>query len=379
MKKGFLNSSARKPGGAAATVVADTVQSTTSLSTPKAVETIPSRPSSSAASNGPPSESPTAQLPPTSQPLHLQPLPNEATTKVPPFSSSSSSSNASSPPPPPFKYAYSPSPTGIDSNLLILLHGLGDHLTPFSNLGKRLQGTLPQTAVLALQGAHPIPWLSFPGDEQEGEEAGQKHWCYWEAISPLGETLPFARQELGKFLKGFEEVMQEVVGRCGWPAGAVHLLGFGQGATAALEGAVHWARKERNRGGEGRLGSIVAICGGMLSLPTFTPPLPIPTLYFHRPSKLSTKSSSNPLNHMRRAFQNVTDLPFPTSASSSRSGMQGGADEEGEEERMPSSQKEWDGIVHWWSEGGRWRNRGQWELQATNERSDQEGGVFRVT
>jgi hypothetical protein len=244
MKRGFLNSNPKRPVGAAAAAERKDVQA------PPAVSPRPS--TNNTAANGQAPGAPEAQLPSTSQTLNLQPLPQESTIKPAPFTSSSSTQ-------PPFKYAYSPSPTSIDSNLLILLHGLGDHLIPFHNLGKRLQATLPQTAVLALQGAYPIPWLG----DAEGE---QKHWSYWEAISPLGETLPPNRQDLGKFLKSFEEVMQEVLGRCGWPAQAVHLLGFGHGATAALEGAVHWARKERSGGGEGRLGSIVAVCGALLSV-----------------------------------------------------------------------------------------------------------------
>lgn len=259
MKKGFLNSKPKKAGvGAAAAPPLKEDRAPPAVSPLTADETTSSQPSGNAADEGQACEARSAQLPPTSQPLNLQPLLNEATIKPAPFTSSSQA---------PLRYAYSPSPTGVDSNLLILLHGLGDHLTPFYNLGKRLQATLPQTAVLALQGAHPIPWLSFPGDgEGEEGEQNQKHWSYWEVISPLGETLPPSRQELGKFLQGFEEVMQEVLGRCGWPTQAVHLLGFGHGATAALEGAVHWARKDRSGGDEGRLGSIVAICGGLLSV-----------------------------------------------------------------------------------------------------------------
>ena len=46
-------------------------------------------------------------------------------------------------------FSYTPSDDGVDENLLILLHGLGDAHVPFANLGKQLK--LPQTATLALR------------------------------------------------------------------------------------------------------------------------------------------------------------------------------------------------------------------------------------
>jgi len=46
-------------------------------------------------------------------------------------------------------FSYTPSDDGVDENLLILLHGLGDTHVPFANLGKQLK--LPQTATLALR------------------------------------------------------------------------------------------------------------------------------------------------------------------------------------------------------------------------------------
>ena len=49
----------------------------------------------------------------------------------------------------PVPFSYTPSDDGVDENLLILLHGLGDTHVPFANLGKQLK--LPQTASLALR------------------------------------------------------------------------------------------------------------------------------------------------------------------------------------------------------------------------------------
>ncbi|CAE6426600.1 unnamed protein product [Rhizoctonia solani] len=47
------------------------------------------------------------------------------------------------------EFVYSPSDDGVDENLLIVLHGLGDTMTPFVRMAKQLK--LPQTATLVLQ------------------------------------------------------------------------------------------------------------------------------------------------------------------------------------------------------------------------------------
>ena len=55
------------------------------------------------------------------------------------------------------QFDYSPSLDGIDQNLLILLHGLGDSKTPFAKLGQQLK--LPQTATISIQAPEPVPYL----------------------------------------------------------------------------------------------------------------------------------------------------------------------------------------------------------------------------
>lgn len=85
----------------------------------------------------------------------------------------------------PLSYKYVRSPSNVDSNLLVLLHGLGDTHLPFLKLGESLQKTLPQTAVLALRAGTPIPLLMG---------IGQEAWCWWETFDMLGqgESIPFA-------------------------------------------------------------------------------------------------------------------------------------------------------------------------------------------
>jgi hypothetical protein len=98
------------------------------------------------------------------------------------------------------EFSYSPSPDGIDSNLLIFFHGLGqypsvdlirqtvspnvayqlkwvttgDTFKPFAQLGKSLN--LPQTAILSLQAPTQIPLLEEPAFQ------------WWESFDNLGES-----------------------------------------------------------------------------------------------------------------------------------------------------------------------------------------------
>lgn len=73
----------------------------------------------------------------------------------------------------PLTFSYEPSPSGVDSNLLILLHGLGDTKNPFHSLGKKLATNLPQTAILSLQGGSPVPFL---------DDQGFGWWDVWDGL-----------------------------------------------------------------------------------------------------------------------------------------------------------------------------------------------------
>ena len=52
---------------------------------------------------------------------------------------------------------YGGAPCGVDANLLVLLHGIGDTSKPFFQLGEQLQRTLPQTAILRVQAPIRVP------------------------------------------------------------------------------------------------------------------------------------------------------------------------------------------------------------------------------
>lgn len=75
------------------------------------------------------------------------------------------------------QFAYALSPSGVDSSLLVFLHGLGDNEKPFFQLGQQLQNTLPQTAVLSLRAPKQVPALML-------EEA--RTW--WDTFTPWGDS-----------------------------------------------------------------------------------------------------------------------------------------------------------------------------------------------
>lgn len=140
-------------------------------------------------------------------------------------------------------------------NILLLLHGLGDTHTPFTNLGTSL--ALPETTVLTIQAPNPLP-LDIPGF----------HW---------GDDINFdSRTGALDMDAGFtkttkllvESVIKSVlVGKCGYKLREIMVLGFGQGGMAGLiaaekifaEGVGNGSGSEGG-GGEGReLAGVISI------------------------------------------------------------------------------------------------------------------------
>jgi predicted esterase len=145
------------------------------------------------------------------------------------------------------KLSIIPPSTGSPVNILILLHGLGDTETSFAQLGKNLN--LPETACIALRGFSPIPEL-FTGSDRPSF-----HW---------GDDVLFdeGRGEIeldSGFGKGVErlwkDVIQVLMGTCGYKARNILFFGFGQGAMLPLALAVE------KRGEE--FGGIVSIGGSL--------------------------------------------------------------------------------------------------------------------
>lgn len=145
-------------------------------------------------------------------------------------------------------FSYHASADGIDENLLILLHGLGDSHRPFAALGQRF--ALPQTAVLALSAPLEVPltdgggaWFTAFDDD-------------YELIQPTpGDRR--REESLQATLGVLALLLQRLQALRGWLRRRIHLFGFSQGGTLALHLALQGA-------GLGRLGSCTAVCASLL-------------------------------------------------------------------------------------------------------------------
>lgn len=115
-------------------------------------------------------------------------------------------------------------------------------LCRFAALGKRI--SLPQTSTLSLSGPIHIP-----------ETNGGRAWFTsfdenWELIKPnRGEMrrLDSLRQTRKKLVR----LLDNLESKCGWNRERIHLLGFSQGGTVALDLAL-------NLCGANRLGGVVS-------------------------------------------------------------------------------------------------------------------------
>ncbi|KAG9039426.1 hypothetical protein FRB95_010715 [Tulasnella sp. JGI-2019a] len=233
----------------------------------------------------------------------------------------------------PHDFTYTPGDDGINENLLILLHGLGDTHKPFANLGRSLK--LPQTATLSLKATLQIPYLYEPAFQ------------WYPSFDPLGDLL--TNPNPTGAVDALTQTLTHLVGMCGWPANRIHLFGFAQGGTVAAETALRWASSASLQNsatsmpfedGDPRtvsepLASIVSISGPLLSYPTTasSSKCTTPVLYFHRSS--GSAGDSKVLAVLKKGFSDVREIKM--------SGVGG-------EEGMPKSKDEWEGIMRFWSE-----------------------------
>ncbi|EPQ27079.1 uncharacterized protein PFL1_05363 [Pseudozyma flocculosa PF-1] len=294
------------------------------------------------------------------EPITVHPIEPESKVKPPPtpsgFCAFASSRSSDVAPLIPSVLSYSPAPSGTESNLLLLFHGLGDTARPFATLGQSLQKTLPQTSILSVQASKRVPFLD------QGEEA----WMWWDTFDSFAEILtkpdPTATVAGIKLLLDYLSAPTDD-GGCGWPTFALHLFGFGQGGSVALESMVAFNRARRAReaaaapaAGEApptnpktiEIGSVVSVCAGLVSHPTIDPLPTTPVLYLHRMPSPPTSTIAS-LRKATRALNIEKLMPVA---------QRGG---EMATEAMPTGQKEWDPIIHFWAR--LLRNRIKWEVE----------------
>ena len=127
------------------------------------------------------------------------------------------------------------------TNILILLHGLGDTNASFTRLGQQLN--LPETACVAVQAPAPLPF-----------DLGGFHW---------GDDMIFdqntGEMDMDTGFKAstrlvLDKVIREgLVGKCGYKPREIIIFGFGQGGMVGLQAAAELEGEE--------LGGVVSIGG----------------------------------------------------------------------------------------------------------------------
>ena len=168
------------------------------------------------------------------------------------------------------------------TNVLVLLHGLGDTSAPFTNLGKQL--ALPETTCLSLQAPMPLPF-----------ELGGFHWGDDMTFDQASGQMDF---DTG-FTKAVKVIKQDIIeggliGKCGYKPREIMLFGFGQGAMAALAATASMAEE---------LGGIVAVGGPLPSSNSSARAIKTPVLVLGGSS--STLITRTALDKLKAAFQNV--------------------------------------------------------------------------
>ncbi|PGH07277.1 hypothetical protein GX51_01821 [Blastomyces parvus] len=156
--------------------------------------------------------------------------------------------------PPSLILTITPPPTPRSTNILLLLHGLGDTIAPFTSFASALR--LPETTCIALQAPTPLPF-ELPG----------YHW---------GDDIVFDPDALDAdpgFSRATDKIVRELilpvlVRKLGYRGREILILGYAQGASVGLSVGLEVGRGAlvgADGSGEKELGGIVAI-GGVLPL-----------------------------------------------------------------------------------------------------------------
>ncbi|KAL4430866.1 hypothetical protein ABPG75_006122 [Micractinium tetrahymenae] len=142
-----------------------------------------------------------------------------------------------------------PAADGVDENLLLLLHGLGDRPAAFASLARRM--ALPQTAAVALGGPQEVPFSD-----------GGRSW--YTVFTPDFDLIEGRAGEqrrtrsLAQAVAALQQLLAALQRACGYKPRCVHLLGFSQGGTVALE----LARQQQACGQP--VGSCIAVSAAVL-------------------------------------------------------------------------------------------------------------------
>ena len=140
-------------------------------------------------------------------------------------------------------------------------------------------------------------------------------------------------------LRYLEQITEHLTKDCGWPVNRIHLFGYAQGGSVAIEFVLErWKdqllQQSSKKGIQDLpssipLASVVSISGALLSYPTLSSPCSTPVLFAHR-----TTSGPSAISIFQKAFSSVSESQLITSRN----------------QGMPSSNEEWESIMRFWSE-----------------------------
>jgi predicted esterase len=172
------------------------------------------------------------------------------------------------------------------TNVLILLHGLGDTNVSFTKLGQQLN--LPETACIALQAPNGL--LFDIGGFQWGDDLVMD-----QSNGELDMDTGF--KSATRLI--LERVIREgLMGKCGYTAREIIIFGFAQGGMAGLHAAAEFEGSE--------LGGVVSVGGALslsLSLKSMEKKSKTPVLVCR--ASRGSKVTDSAVTKMRDVFENV--------------------------------------------------------------------------
>ncbi|KAK4050669.1 hypothetical protein OIV83_003395 [Microbotryomycetes sp. JL201] len=245
--------------------------------------------------------------------LELSPTPAQLTKHAPPqLSAVSKALHATYTP---------PRDNGVESNLLVLMHGDTDK--PFADLAQSLN--LPQTCTLSLRAPERIPLLE--------EEAYQ----WWTSFTELGELIPNPNPT--KTVALLVDVIKHLTAPSpgpAWRPDQIHFFGFAQGGSCAAELALAWSRHVRSQRASGtcspndvttrtdtELGSLVAVSAPLLSHPSIgAQKSSTKALIVNRPNEERMISPGS----WKKAFETVKQVVLDTDSRQGQAMLRGQAE-----------------------------------------------------
>ncbi|KAF2090681.1 phospholipase/Carboxylesteras-like protein [Saccharata proteae CBS 121410] len=138
------------------------------------------------------------------------------------------------------------------TNVLLLLHGLGDTHAPFAQLGRQL--SLPETVSIAIRAPKPLPF-DLPGFHWGDDIVFDQSSGAMDVDTGFNSSTKMLADDV---------IRNTLIEKCGFRGREIILFGFAQGAMAALNVAAEMGGEE--------LGGVVSVGG---ALPHSAPLQPI--------------------------------------------------------------------------------------------------------